>query len=133
MSRARIDYATGGGKVLVRIANGVAVETPVPGFYRMRLRGGGVFAGIRVWFGQPKDPVTGELLDRSLRWQAESNGDYVDFDDVWPQCAKERISEAEYHRYCKRQAWAQSHAPSSAYADPKRRYDPLSTQTPLPF
>ena len=45
-------------------------DTPIPGFYRMRLRSGGQPVGVRVWFGPPADPVTGEELDRSWRWQA---------------------------------------------------------------
>lgn len=109
------------------------VSRPVAGFYRHKLRSNGVVGAVRIWFGPPLDPVTGEELDRSHRWQAEFLGEYVEFDDVWPNCAGDPISEADYRALVKRREWAAQHAPRSAYADPKRRYDPLSTKEPLPF
>lgn len=119
--------------VAMRVAGAIDVSTPAPGFYRAKMRGNGIAGGVRIWFGAPLDPVTGEELDRSHRWQAEFNGDYVEIDDVWPECGKFLISEAEYQNYVMRAAWARRNAPRSAYADPKRRYDPLSNDNPLPF
>lgn len=104
---------------------------PAEGHYRTKLRGGGVMVGVRIWFGPPADPVTGEELDRSWRWQAEANGEYVEIDDVWPVCAKQPISEADYYEYRAKQRWAQKHAPASAYADPRRRNDPLTSLLPF--
>lgn len=114
---------------------GVDVTTPAAGFWRFKLRSNGIAGAVRIWYGPPHDPDTGEVLDRSWRWQAEFDGEPVDFDDVWPACAdpEREINEADYHNYCARRRWAQRNAPRSAYADPKRRYNPLSTAEPLPF
>lgn len=112
---------------------GLDISQPVAGFYRFRLHAGAVRGVVKVWHGPPNDPVTGEVLDRSWRWQARLNGEPIDFDQVWPVCAKEPVSEDDYRRACVRQEWARQHAPDSAFADPRVRHDPLSTSTPLPF
>jgi hypothetical protein len=109
----------------------VDATTPVAGFFRMKLRGGGVLVGIRIWHGAPCDPVTGEEMDRSWRWQAECNGEPIDFDRVWPQCAGDPITEAEYRAYAQRQTWAREKAPETAFADPQRRHDPLTAMLPF--
>lgn len=109
------------------------VSKPVAGFYRYRLRGGSVAGGVRIYFGPPLDPVTGEELDRSWRWMAEFNGEPVEFDRVWPACTGEPITEQDYRRRVARRLWAAQHAPESAYAEQGRRLDPLSSHTPLPF
>lgn len=115
----------------VIVEGAVDVTQPIAGFYRGKLRGGGVLVGIRIWHGPPADPVTGELLDRSWRWQAEANGELADFDRVWPDCADEPISEDDYLFYARRQTWARDHAPTSAFADPRRRHDPLTAILPF--
>jgi hypothetical protein len=128
-------YADKGRVAVARaVAGSVDVSTPVAGFFRHRLRSGSVAAGLRIWFGAPLDPVTGEMLDRSPRWQADVNGTYFDdWNRIWPNCVGEPISEAEYRRYCAQQAWAQTNAPESAFAAPGRKIDRLSTSTPMPF
>lgn len=103
-------------------------DTPIAGFYRARLRSGAVYVGVRIWFGPPKDPVTGEELDRSHRWQAEANGQYIDLERVWPRCADEPINASEYAYLMTRQRWAEDNAPDSAMADPTRRVDPLQSE-----
>lgn len=117
----------------VAVQGAIDITKPVAGYYRHKLRSRGVIGGVRIWFGAPHDPVTGELLDRSPRWQAELDGEYVEFDDVWPECAKTAISERDYRELVARREWAKRNAPNSAFANPKRRYDPLSTAEPLPF
>lgn len=117
----------------VHVHGAVSVSEPVAGFYRHKLGRSTVRAGVRIWHGPPADPVTGEIMDRSWRWQAEVNGEPIDFERVWPMCAGEPITEDEYRRYCARKAWAEQHAPDSAYAQTGRKYDPLSSKTPLPF
>jgi hypothetical protein len=118
----------------VSVAGATDVSKPEAGFFRVKLSSRSVAVGVRIHYGPPLDPVTGEELDRSWRWQAEVNGEpYGDFDRVWPACAGEPISEQRYREYCERQRWARENAPQSAYANPKRRYDPLSNQEPLPF
>lgn len=106
-------------------------DTPVVGFYRMRLRSGAVPVGIRVWFGPPKDPVTGEEMDRSHRWQAEANGAPIDLARVWPGCARDPVSPQEYAYLSTLQAWGEANAPDSPQADPTRPVDLLTA--PLPF
>lgn len=100
-------------------------DTPVMGFYKMRLRSGARFVGVRIWFGAPLDPVTGEEMDRSHRWQAQAEGAYIDLEQVWPKCAADRITEQEYAYLLSLGDWSQQHAPS--VADPFKRVDPLSS------
>lgn len=115
------------------VAGAVDVSTPAAGFYRHKLRSRSIVGGVRIWFGAPLDPVTGEVLDRSPRWQAEFDGEYVEIDDVWPDCAGDPISAEEYRVLVNRRAWARQAMPASAFANPKRRYDPLSASEVLPF
>lgn len=131
MTRATIDYSARTETPFGAI--GQAIDTPQAGFYRYRLVSKGVRGGVRIWFGPPHDPVTGEELDRSWRWQAEFDGDPIDFDRVWPACTGEPITEAEYRTYVARARWAKRHAPSSPYAQRTKRLDPLSIDSPLPF
>lgn len=127
MTRARVDYSDGSDFR----ATGFDPDLPVAGHYRFRMRSGGALCGVRIWHGAPHDPVTGEELDRSPRWQALVNDDPVEIERVWPRCAADPISDGEYRHYCRTQAWAQQHAPDSALADPRRKADPLTT--PLLF
>lgn len=126
MTRAFIDYRTQRDG---QVAIGFDPDTPIAGFYRTRLLSGAPYAGVRIWYGQPLDPVTGEEMDRSLRWQAQVNGTYIDLERVWPKCAGDPIAEAEHIHLCRVQSWAAEHAP--AIADPRRRIDPLNS--PLLF
>lgn len=128
MTRALRTY---GERTAQRAFTGLDVESPVAGFYKMRLRSGAVFAVVKVWFGPPNDPVTGEPLDRSWRWQAHANGELIPFEQAWPACARIPATEDDYRRAIQRQRWAQENAPGTAYADPRAKYDPLSS--PLPF
>jgi hypothetical protein len=105
----------------------------VAGFFRFRLRAGSVIGGVKIWHGPPLDPITGEELDRSHRWQALFDDEPVDFDRVWPACTGSPITEAEYRALVARREWARQHAPDSAYAKPGKRIDPLSRATPLQF
>lgn len=131
MTRAPLDYSSAAQPV--RMAGGIDVTTPVAGLFRHRLTSGGVAVAVRIWFGPPKDPVTGEELDRSWRWQAEADGHYIDFDRVWPVCAGSPIDEKEYSRLLSQSDWARQHAPRSAVADPLRKVDLLSPDTPMLF
>lgn len=131
MTRAAITY--GDRSSAPRAYAGQDISTPTAGYFRHRLRSGSVDVGVYLWHGQPADPVTGELLDRSWRWQAMVNDEPADFDHVWPGCAGDPISEADYRRYCARQDWARKAAPESAYAEPSRKVDRLSTNHPMPF
>ena len=105
---------------------------PKAGFYRHTLVRGGPPAGVRIWFGPPRDPDTGELMDRSWRWQADVNGTYVELDRVWPQCLREPIAEAEYDFFCAAHRHALAHDPYNPVASPRRRVD-WDTATPPSF
>jgi hypothetical protein len=112
-------------------AHGFNPDVPVAGFYRFRMRSGGALCGVRIWHGQPSDPVTGELLDRSLRWQAQVNGDPVDLARVWPKCAADPIDADEYEYLRSVQSWAKQHAPTSPQANLMQRINPLTAPTPF--
>lgn len=130
MTRAKRSYAA--PVAPDRVFTGTDVTEPVAGFYRFRMLSRGIRGVVRIWNGPPGDPITGEELDRSWRWQAELNGELVDdFDRVWPACAGDPVTEEDYRRAIARQDWARKNAPDSAYADPRARHDPLSA--PLPF
>lgn len=110
------------------------MAAPEPGHYKIRLRAAGVVHAVRLFYGPPSDPVTGEELDRSWRWQALlDDGSLADFDAVWPKCAASPITEAEWKRYVARCAWAEQHAPESGYADPRKKHDLFDINSPLPF
>lgn len=111
---------------------GVDVSEPVAGFYEGKVRANGVVAGIRIWHGPPADPVTGEELDRSYRWQAEVNGLPIDFDRVWPKCAAKPVTLERYRLHCAKTQWAKEHKPDSAYADPRTK-DISALSEPTPF
>jgi hypothetical protein len=133
MMRVSVPYAEREVRA-VYVPGQIDVSEPMAGFYRMRIGAGTVSIGIRILFGAPHDPVTGEPLDRSLRWQAfADDGELLDWDRIWPACAKHPITEAEFRAKQGRRAWAEQAAPDSAYADRKAKYDPLSRSTPLPF
>lgn len=129
MSRAALTY--GAPAYPVREFAGFNPDVPVEGFYRMRLRSGGVFVGVRIWHGLPLDPDTGEELDRAPRWNAQINGTWSDIEAVWPRCAGEAVTADEYAHLCRMQAWGREHAPDSPFAEPTRRADPL--QSPILF
>lgn len=125
MTRQHLDYTA--QRTPARRFEGFDPDTPVGGFYRFRQRSGAIVVGVRIAYGPPADPVTGEILDRSHRWQAFVNDRYVEMETVWPKCAEEPCDEAEYRRLCGLQDWATAHAP--ALANPLRRIDPNSSPT----
>lgn len=129
MTRAHRTY--GERSAPTRTFEGFDASTPVAGYYRFKLRSGGVFGVVRIWHGPPHDPVTGEELDRGWRWQAMFNDEAIDVERVWPACAKHPATETDYRRAIARQRWAQEHAPGTAYADPRAKYDPLSAPMPI--
>lgn len=127
MTRAHLDYTQ---RRAARTFEGFDVDAPIAGHYRI-WPDGGMASGIRVWFGPPLDPVTGEELDRSHRWQAHENGAYVELERVWPKAAKDPITQAEYEYLVGRVEWGRKHAPDSPQAQPRRKVDLLTA--PLPF
>ena len=108
-----------------------SVVQPTAGHYQISLVRGGPKVGIRIWHGPPKDPVTGEELDRSWRWQAEANGEPIDLDRIWPACGRDPITAAEYQYLTDMARWAERHQPDAPAANPRRKINLLSA--PLPF
>lgn len=116
-----------------RAGGAISVSEPVAGFYETQLVMGGPRALIRLWYGPPHDPVTGEEMDRSWRWQALCNEDPIDFDRVWPKCAASPVDQEEVQRMTRRFRWAKENAPDSAYAKPWKKLDPLDQANPMPM
>jgi hypothetical protein len=109
----------------------VSALEPTPGLYRMPLRRGGVRVAVKIWYGAPLDPVTRDEMDRGHRWQALANDDPVDFERVWPVCAKEPIDQAEYDHLVRLARWSKQNAPDAPHANPRRPVNYLTA--PLPF
>jgi hypothetical protein len=95
------------------------VDTPTAGHYKMRMVRNGPFVPVRIWFGPPHDPDTGEEMDRSHRWQAEIGGKEAAIERTWPWCAKNPIAEADYRYMRGVQQWATEHAPHEPEAAPR--------------
>jgi hypothetical protein len=113
---------------------GIDAGEPVAGFYKIKLGADTVACGVQLEFGPPRDPETGETMDRSWRWMATlDDGTLCEIDRVWPKCAADPISQVEFSNLCARREWARQHAPDSAYAKPGRKLDRLSPQTPMQF
>lgn len=100
-------------------------DCPVTGYYRTRLVAHGVWCPVHIWHGQPADPVTGELLDRSPRWQATIRGEPYGGDvlDLWFWVSAHPISKAEYDYQVAMHKHATEHEPRLPEAAPKTRID----------
>lgn len=104
-------------------------DVPVAGCYRVQLVKRGPFVGLRIYFGPPADPSTGEEMDRTPRWVASVNGQQVvDAMRFWPHCAREPISFADYLHLCRR---ARTMDPSDPYYDPTKPVDPSTAPPPF--
>ena len=104
-------------------------DTPVAGCYRTRFVKGGPPVALRIYYGLPLDPETGEEMDRSPRWLAQINGGRVDdAARFWPQCAADPISFADYLHISRRSATLDRDDP---YFDPWRPVD--RSKAPTPF
>lgn len=93
---------------------------------------GGAPAGVRIFYGPPLDPVTGEEMDRGHRWQAQVNGQYEELERVWPACMREPIDEAEYRFMVRASEHARKHDGYSPLGQPRKRVD-WDSATPPSF
>lgn len=100
------------------------VDSPREGYYRTRMVRGGPFVPVHIWYGPPHDPETGEIMDRSPRWNALRNGDPCDAAEVWNWCCAHPINETEYHYLLRLKEWAVQHAPNEPEANPVQTIDP---------
>lgn len=92
-----------------------------PGLYAVRLVKGGSEVALRIVHEPPKDPETGEPLDRSFYWSVFENGlpaygpDLVQSPRLYIGRALEQW---EYDFIIADRAWARENAPHSPEADP---------------
>jgi len=98
-------------------------DQPVAGFYKMRLVRGGPFVAVRVFFEASRDPATGDVCDRSPRWQASIDGREADIWRAWPYCSGRPIDQAEYDYLLAVSAHARKHDPSMPEAVPGKPID----------
>lgn len=96
---------------------------------------------IRIWYGVPTDPETGEDLDRSPRWQIEIRGKIYGSQDppylggyevdeeklfrLWPKCMRWPITAEEYRFHIDRHRWATENDETDPYGG-DIRIDPLT-------
>jgi hypothetical protein len=106
------------------------VSNIVAGFYKRRLVRGGPWVPVRLWYGPPNDPVTGEELDRSHRWQALVNGEEADPDETWIGCCGNPIDAQEYGYLLAMKNFATNHAPELPEASPRQPIN-LGSMKPL--
>lgn len=106
------------------------VDVPVAGHYRVKLAKGAVWSPVKLWFGPPLDPVTGEELDRSPRWQALVRGKLWERGvlDLWAWCAGQPIGENEYEYLMAIHRHASAHEPDMPEASPREAINHLTTK-----
>ena len=106
----------------------------VEGYY-LRERRDCVSMPVRVWFGPPLDPVTGEELDRTWRWQVMEAGQLVEEIEqiarIWPKVMRAPTTKQEYEYRLARIEWARENDPSDPFGAVYGKID-LRT-APLPF
>lgn len=116
----------------------------MPDYYRARMVKNGPWVALAVWYSAPCDPLTGELLDRSWRWQASVNGrehparwhatDRADGQQFLASLGLrniETINQAEYDYLAANHRWAVENDPLAPAAAPRTAIDPLTA--PIPF
>lgn len=106
------------------------IARPVAGHYRRRLVRGGPWVPVRIWYGPPADPETGEELDRSPRWQAQVGDEIRDGVEEWPSCCNNPIDAAEWRYLMAERDWCREFAPDEPAANPTKPID-LGALKPL--
>ena len=84
---------------------------PVAGYYAGQMVRGGPRCPVRIWYGPPIDPETGDVMERSYRWLAERCGAPVDLNEVWPWVAQHAISYAQFEGLMRLAEWARETDP----------------------
>jgi len=103
-------------------------DIPMPGHYRIRLVKGGPYCALRIWLGHSIGPEGQEMTDRGFRWQCTVNGQRVPFEDYWPGCARDPISQAEHDRIV---AASRTMDATSHWFDPRKPVDLASAPPPF--
>ena len=98
-------------------------DEPQAGFYKTKMVRGGPWVPVRLWYGEPLDPETGERLDRSPRWQCLVGQDWRDPFATWPRCCDRPISADEYRFLIDDADWCKKFAPQEPPANPGAAID----------
>lgn len=101
-----------------------------PRFYAVVLAKGAAAVPLKLWFGPPVDPDTGEELDRAPRWNCIRNGESVGIEEAAflvdnqdPIIKGIEIDEDEYEFLTVRNSHDREHDPESPFANPRQRID----------
>ena len=98
-------------------------DLPIAGFYRVKLVRKGPWIAARIWRGFPRDPETGETLERGWIWRGEIDGREVDVWRLWPSCAADGIDEREWRYLEALRAYALMSDPTMPEANPREPVD----------
>lgn len=97
-----------------------------PGLFATKLVKGGVEVALKVLHEPPRDPETGEPLDRSFYWSVYEDGRLVFGPELTP-CPRLYIGRAieqwEYDFILDDHAWARANAPHLPEANPRQALD----------
>ena len=103
--------------------NGVNADVPEAGYYRRKLVSGGVDVAIKIWYGFPYHPETGDISERRWGWHALRDGELVDVFECWPGCSGARITEDEYNFMLADAEHCRQYIPSDPKARPRERIE----------
>ena len=115
-----------------------SLSRPAPGLYRWRAVKGGPVVAATIEYGPPRDPETGEPLDRCWYWQALVSGqpvgdpEVVPSDTVWAiHESGELIDQQTYDLLVAQAAWDREHKPDAPMANPRKRIDLMGVEPPF--
>lgn len=92
-------------------------DQPQTGLFKRRLVKDGAWVPVKIWYGAPLDPDTGEELDRSPRWQAlEGDRPSDDVPHTWLYSCDHPIDKAEYDYLMALGRYSVAHDPESPEA-----------------
>ena len=103
--------------------------TKNPAYFAVRLCKGGPRIALKIYYGPPSDPLTGEPLDRSPRWQVWLSGElqenHADFivhfqPDGSPVVVGEEISAEEHEYLLQLRSYAVEYDATMPESDPKK-------------
>lgn len=113
-------------------------DKPTPGYFRIRRVAGGPWVGARISHGPPRDPETGERLDRSWFWSIEIDGELAHPPHPepftagigWVWMTGTPITEQEYRFLLDTARYARQHDPAAPEANPREKVN-LGAMAPI--